>query len=215
MLHLERQFGTFAVLITVVIMFFGLVVFEPVITASDTPGKFSGVVAAAIASLGTYRLAASSLLWLFGRSQALRRALLGDAYIEGVWVGYYRHGDSERFTIETIDQKTGETTISGLEFDSDGTSRAHWSSESVFIDKRRRKLTYVYSCDVYGTSHQQNGIGSFQLYSSGKYPDRIDGYSVDMIDGQKDPNTEHKVSETPIPIEDALNRARAIFTNDA
>ena len=52
----------------------------------------------------------------------------------------------------------------------------------------------MYSCDVYDTKHQQNGIGVFKIVKSDlkQPPNMLDGYSVDLVDAEKDRNTEHK-----------------------
>lgn len=213
MLDLNHKIGGWAIVATTAVVFFGVVTLAPLVASASVFKQAGSLVSAALSSFAIYKMVSWLIFLAFRKSQRLRKFLLGDAFIEGTWVGHYQHNNLNRFTIEIISQAEGETRITGREFDENGKTRADWSSESSFIDLRRQRLTYVYSCDVYQTNHQQNGIGSFKLIKSdpNNPPDTLDGYAVDMIDGTKDPNTEHKISDLVVKTEDALAKAKEIF----
>ena len=198
---------------TVAIMFFAIVWVQPLVLAMQPSYVIVGGIAAAIASLGIYRLLASSLLWLFGKSIGIRSLILGKGFLEGTWIGHYMHGDQHRFTIEYIDQSSGSTVIHGREFDQAGKTRASWSSDTVSIDTVHMQLVYAYTCKVFERKHVQEGLGVFAMVreSDDKAARKLDGYAVDLIDGDRDPNTEYKIDDKPVPDEDALTKAREKF----
>jgi hypothetical protein len=213
MIELHERVAAWAVAVTTSVIFPILVFLVPRVQSLGLSTKFASVAAAALSSFGLYKGVVEAMFWMFGKVQLIRRLLLGSAFLEGTWVGHYVRSGLHRFTIETIDQRDGETRIEGREFDENLKTRADWSSESCFVDVRRGRLIYVYSCDVYDTNHQQNGIGVFRIVQSrkGEPRDKLDGYAVDMVDGQKDPNTEHRISMDFVSDADALKQAKAIF----
>ena len=198
---------------TVAIMFFAIVWLQPLILAMQATSAIASGLAGAVASVGVYRLLSGALLWLFGKSLYLREIILGKSFLEGTWVGHYTHNDQHRFTIEYVDQSSGATVIHGREFDAKGKTRASWSSDTVSIDVVHMQLVYAYTCKVFDRKHVQEGLGVFAMVreSTGKAARKLDGYAVDLIDGDRDPNTEYKIEAKPMPDADALAKAREIF----
>ena len=149
---------------------------------------------------------------LFKRVLWLRRLVLGKSFIEGTWAGHYEVGSEDRFTLEFIDQSTGEIIVHGREFSRNGQTLANWSSDAATVNIERTELVYAYTCTVFHTKHLQQGLGVFRLvYENGRYANKLDGYAVDLIDGDRDPNVEFKLSDRPVPDADALTRARTLF----
>jgi len=198
---------------TVALMFFAIVWVQPLVSAMQFTYVIAGAVAGAVASLGIYRLVASALLWLFGKSIGLRALILGKGFLEGTWVGHYMHSGQHRYTIEYIDQSSGHTVIHGREFDQTGETRASWSSDTVSIDIVRMQLVYAYTCKVFEHKHVQEGLGVFAMVreSNDKAARKLDGYAVDLIDGERDLNTEFKIDDKPVSDEEALTKAREKF----
>ena len=95
--------------VTVGMMFFGFAWVAPSLREMEMPYGIAVGAAGMVASLGVYRLLATGLLWLFGKSLLLRKRILGMEFLEGTWVGHYTHGAEHRFTIEFIDQSSGAT----------------------------------------------------------------------------------------------------------
>jgi hypothetical protein len=210
---LKDKLSWMATAVTVGIMFSTIVWLQPIILNLRPTFRYAAGVGAVIASVGVYRLLAEGFIWLFGKSIFLRKFILGTGFLEGTWVGHYLHEDQHRLTIEYINQTTGVTVIHGREFDAAGTTRASWTSDTVSIDVSRLQLIYAYTCKVFDRKHVQEGLGVFVIVceSAGGPPNKLDGYAVDLIDGQRDPNTEYKISNKPVSDADALNKAKRLF----
>lgn len=210
---LNDRLSWLATAATVAIMFFALVWLQPLILPLKATSIIAGGAAGVITSLGVYRLLAGGLLWMFSKSILIRKLVLGKGFLEGTWVGHYQRGDQRRFTIEYIDQAAGTTVVHGREFDAAGKTRASWSSDAVSIDVSRMQLVYAYTCKVFERKHVQEGLGVFAMVceATGRPPRKLDGYAVDLIDGDRDPNTEHKISDSPTSDDQALAEARRVF----
>jgi hypothetical protein len=198
---------------TIAVMFFCLVWLQPLLAQLATTTAFAGLAAGALAALGVYRAISAGLLWCFRRNRTLRKFILGKYFLEGTWVGHYVEGDEHRFTKEFIDQSTGETVIHGREFFGNGSTRASWTSDSVNIDIRKMQLVYAYTCRVIDRKHVQEGLGVFNMIvqKADEPASILDGYAVDLIDGDRDPNCEHKISDEETSDSDAFAQARSIF----
>jgi hypothetical protein len=166
-----------------------------------------------VASLGLYRAISAALLGVFRRSLWFRRRILGPVFLEGTWVGFLAHGGSHHFTVEWIDQESGETKIAGREFDASGHAYATWKSAASSVDVGNSRLTYAYSCDIFVQNSGHNGLAVFELVPRGKRkpPHVLDGYSADLTNGNKNTNREYKVSHDHIADDVALEYARSIF----
>jgi hypothetical protein len=75
------------------------------------------------------------------------------------------------------------------------------------------RLVYAYTCTVFQHKHVQEGLGVFTMVreSPDNAPTKLDGYAVDLIDGDRDPNTEFKISDEPIADAIALAQAKKKF----
>jgi hypothetical protein len=210
---ISQRLSTLATGVTVTAMFSILLWLQPYLTGLSARYQIAGSVAAGLVSVGIYRLLAVGLLWVFKKSQLLRKLMLGKSFIEGTWVGHYIHEGQHRFTVENIDQFADATVIRGREFDVTGVTRASWTSDTVSIDTIRMQLVYAYTCNVFVRKHVQEGLGVFSMVceAPGKPARKLDGYAVDLIDGDRDPNVEHKISEREVSDEYAISEARKIF----
>ena len=136
MVDLHQKIGGWAVTSTVVIMFVLITYLSPLIANATTMKQLASIAVGALTTVGVYKSVLFALFLGFKKAQWIRRRLLGDAFLEGTWVGHYQHGGLNRFTIETISQVDGETRISGREFDEHLKTRADWSSETAVVDLR-------------------------------------------------------------------------------
>lgn len=210
---LTEKLSGYASAATIAVMFFCLVWILPLLTQLATTTALAGVAAGTLAALGVYRAISGALLWCFRQSRTLRKFILGKYFLEGTWVGHYVEGEEHRFTKEFIDQSTGETVIHGREFFGSGSTRASWTSDSVSIDTRKMQLVYAYTCRVIDRKNIQEGLGVFHMIvqKAGEPASILDGYAVDLIDGDRDPNYEHKISDEEMSDTEALDQAREIF----
>ena len=194
-------------------MFFSLAYLQPHLVQLSGSSVFAGVATSGLATYGVYKALSGGLLWLFTKNQKLRKLILGKAYLEGTWVGHYQDGNELRLTKEFIDQSTGETLIHGREFYGTGATRANWTSDTVAIDLRKMQVVYAYTCRVIDRKNVQEGLGVFSMIvqASGEHASILDGYAVDLIDGERDPNKEHKISDSEVTDEKAFSEAKRIF----
>lgn len=213
MAELRDKIASISIVSTTSVMYFSLVFLYRTFPDASQNMEIFGLVISALTSFGFYKFIAKFTLTLFNKSQSLRKLILGKAFLEGTWVGHWTDQGKNVFTVETIDQENGETVIIGRQIGDDLKTQADWSSESVFVDLRRERVIYVYSSDAYRTNHQHNGIGVFKMIRPKKNeaPNVLDGYSVDMTDGDKDVNREHKISDKIVGTEKAIEEARKIF----
>jgi hypothetical protein len=213
MTPLRDRLAWLATTATVAIMFATLVWIQPLVASLHTPYAFASGVAGVLASLGVYRLLAEGFRWLLRKILWLRKRVLGKQFLEGTWVGHYLSNGEHRFTIEFIDQAETVPTIHGREVDAQGNTTASWTSDTISVDVTRMQLVYSYTCKVFRRKHVGEGLGVFAIVCEhhGQPATKLDGYSVDLIDGDRDPNTEHKVADTVVSDAEALKRAKEIF----
>jgi hypothetical protein len=198
---------------TVAVMFFAVVWLQPILRTFPPTYGLASAVAGAVASVGVYRLLSTAFLWLFSKTLWLRKLILGRGFLEGTWVGHYTRSNDHFITVEYIEQASGQTRINGREFDAAGKTRASWASDTVSVDTERMRLVYAYTCTVFHRKHVQEGLGVFTMIreSSGTAPNKLDGYAVDLIDADRDPNTELKISDEPVSDAQALAEAKNKF----
>ena len=209
---LQERLSAIATAITVTVMFSLVVWVAPLVRLWSLEYAILSNVAEALAAVAIYRSLADALRWLFKRVLWIRRIVLGKSFIEGTWAGHYVVGTEHRLTLEFIDQSVEGIIVHGREFTSDGVTRANWSSDAATVNLERVELIYAYTCTVFQVKHMQQGLGIFRLvFEDGRYANKLDGYAVDTIDGDRDPNVEFKLSDRAIPDADALTRARKIF----
>jgi hypothetical protein len=194
-------------------MFFVIISVAPYLQSLPTIQKLGAGAIAFVTSLGAYKLAATSLLGVYKASRTVRRLVLGKSYLEGTWVGHYERNGVHRITVEWIDQSSGDTTISGRGMDTKGTTKETWTSDAVTVDAARMKLTYAYNCEIFDRRQPQQGLGVFHIRfeSAGSPANVLDGYAADLIDGDKDPNREIKISDRPVSDAVALEKALKLF----
>jgi hypothetical protein len=207
------RLASISVSLTVGAMFFIVRELSSVLGMLGLPSYAAVSVVGLFASAGVYKLIASGLFWLFRKSLFLRRLVLGSAFVEGTWVGHYERQGAHRFTIEVFKQSDGKISMSGREFEESGKTRASWHSEAATIDQAKMRLLYTYTADVFERKHQQQGLAVFDLIipQRGRTPNIMDGYATDLIDGDRDPNKEYKISDKVVSDEWALSQARDRF----
>lgn len=209
-MKLQNKIGMLSVMITVALMYFALIKLLPLVEGYPEL-KFSGTV---ILSVALYRLIASGIYFVLGRSLWLRKKALGEEFIEGTWVGRIRR-DPIEYTVEEYRYKNGVIEIEGRSFLENKTPRSHWNSTAVGLDTGNRKIFYAYECRTEGKDRPPEGVALFRLqWENKKLPscDRLEGFAADLSDGKKDSNTEHKVSDEWIGFEKGLEKAIETFS---
>jgi len=169
---------------------------------------------AILASIALYRGIAKGIYYILGTWLWLRKKLLGEEFLEGTWVGSIRREPLE-YTIERYRQNKGILEIEGDSFLENGSPRSHWRPTAVRVDLTNRKLVYAYTRDIEGNRQSHEGVASFQLkWGKGELSacDRLEGYAADLTDGNRDANSEYKLSDKWLGREKALEEAIKRFS---
>lgn len=203
-----------ATLMTIAVMFLCIKYANPLVRPVLAGIPLAESAATLLVSFPVYRTLSSLLSGVLRSWAWLRRRVLGPESLEGTWVGCIRREPRE-YTVELFKQKDGLLEVTGDSYLEDGTPRAHWESKSARVDIAGRRLVYAYSCSIEGVAHDHEGVASFRLewdgVSDSGPPNRLEGYSADLTDGERDANTEFKVSNDWLEKYAALEKARAKF----
>jgi hypothetical protein len=208
----ERIAG-YAVAVTVTIIFTVIWFVAPFLQNIENSFKAAASALGVLGSAATYRAVVAFLWRLFRRNLWIRRWVLGRVFLEGTWVGHYVRGTQHIVTVEFYDQESGEIKIEGQEIDAGGNTLSDWESYAASLNYAGDVVIYAYECDVFARGGKHAGIARFRLVRADKRskPDRLDGYSADLTDGQKDPNYEYKISDYRMDKVPALAKAREKF----
>lgn len=172
---------------------------------------FLELIGTLLLSVGVYKLLASVLLNTSRKIKFVKRHLLGATYVNGTWIGKFRLADeSFVYTVEHFEQTLSSLKVRGQGFKESGESYAQWTSVSETIDEVAGLLTYTYNCDKTNDKGSFQGVCVFQFERADETssPDRIRGYSADLVDGVRTENIEIKLSEDLIPFNEALLKAQ-------
>ena len=96
----------------------------------------------------------------------------------------------------------------------DKTIKSHWQSTAFGLDIRNRKVVYAYDCITEGVDKPPEGVASFKLQwadANLSGCDRLEGFAADLSDGERDFNTEHKVSDKWLGFDAGYNKALEEF----
>lgn len=172
------------------------------------------LASALLLSVGIYKLLATTLQSTARKKNFVKRHLLGAKYVNGTWVGKFKASDGTFvYTIEHFEQTLSSLKIRGEAYRYSGELYAQWISLSETIDEVAGSLTYTYNCDKPIDKGSFQGVCVFQFERSNETcgPDRIRGYSADLVDGVRTPNYEEKISEKLLPFGEALAKVRVLL----
>lgn len=116
---------------------------------------------------------------LFERLTWLRRWVLGDEWVEGVWFDAVQGRDL--FGIITIQQKEGSATVVGEQFDANGKVTATWENFVVLIEGNTMRA--IYRAPQFNGAAPSELLGFTTYVFSGmpdKPPSFYNGYFADM-----------------------------------
>ena len=126
-----------------------------------------------------FRVAADSLV---ENSQQLRRALLGNRFVEGPWLEMVHSGDGSIFArILYIAFEAQTLRLSGQNFDLNGQPRGTFRSVMVVLDWP--VLKYKYDWAARGPKRPSEGYGEICFAQTQGAPVFLQGFFVDLDDG--------------------------------
>ncbi|WDE06723.1 hypothetical protein SG34_007410 [Thalassomonas viridans] len=203
----EHKFHSYITVFTVVVMYFMIQRVAPLINGYD----IAKPVAAFISAVGIYNIFAKILLAISRNWLWLKKHFLGASFVNGTWVGKFTNSNNETiFTVEYFDQTLNYLVIRGEAFRENGESYAQWLSKATHINEADGVLTYTYTCDKDEVKSTMQGVCvfSFQREAAHLPPSFMKGYSADLVDGVRDSNSETKVSDSLVPLQEAITLAK-------
>jgi hypothetical protein len=163
---------------------------------------------ALLASVGTYKSAASYFAKFAQKVSFVERWLLGGAYIKGTWVGAYREENGViRYIVEHHEQTLSSLIVRGWAYTDQGLEHASWCSDAASINLEKGILIYEYGCDLLKRSDRGIGVFNFVRDSPDSAPTHIKGYSADLTDGIRTPSREKKLSSSFLHPDQAFHEA--------
>jgi hypothetical protein len=206
----EHRFHSYVTAATVTAMYFIIQYTLPLLSQQSGILPYLKPAGALLLSVGVYKFLATLLLSMSRKWKFIKRHLLGANYLNGTWVGKFRTFDSSWiYTVEHFEQTLSSLKIRGQGFTADGESYAYWNSLSETIDEQSGLLTYTYNCDKNDDKWSFQGVCVFQFERKDETsaPDRMYGYSADLVDGVRLENRETKISENLLSFDDAFHKA--------
>lgn len=206
----ETRFHSTVVALVIPIMYFSLRFLLPRLAPASTPAAVGQAALALLASLGAYKVLAQVFTVALRRIRRLKRWVLGPAYLEGTWVGYFIGDDGTlEYAVETIEQDLSSLVLKGASYSADGRLHARWETSSARVDAVKGTLSYSHVCDVMGAAVPHQGIGVFDLRRSASTApaDEIEGYSADLTSGIRAHSHERKISDRGLTKAEALPEA--------
>jgi hypothetical protein len=168
-----------------------------------------------LTSYGTYKLLVSVSIFLTKRLTILKKLFLGNAYLEGTWVGFYIGAEGHpRFFREIFEQELDSLVIRGRSNNENNRFHAQWNTAIVNVDIKKGELSYMYDISSIHENSHNNGMAFFDLDrdSSLKAPKKMIGYSTDLHIGKRIKSYSVKLSnKTDISFETALEESKKIY----
>jgi hypothetical protein len=224
-MHPVTRFNSLVLSLTIFIMFILVPIVHPLIEMHLTPkwivdhgGQIGKqIFAAVIGVLGSFVIY-SFLVWLLdfliGRVRSVKKFVLGPAYVEGTWVGYYGTQDERFLAIDVYEQTFTGTSIKGFGYKllTNGATEehAHWDSQMVHIDPIAGSLDFYCVVNLI-PKETTDAITKFKFLRprKGSPPTALTGDSANMKDGIKLPVHMFKMNEfTTYDEKAALDAAR-------
>ena len=207
----EYKFHAYITGFTVTLMYLMITEVIPIFSGLKFGSVSVQPIIAILSTAGIYGTLSSILMTLSRNVEWFKKHLLGAGYLNGTWIGKFTIDNDETiFTVETFEQTISSLKIRGHAFHENGKTFAQWESVAESIKESDGVLTYTYSCsrnqDVF--SFEGIGVFKFERTSSHVPPTHIFGYSADMTDGIRNENREKKVSDSLLPVDEALKLAK-------
>lgn len=171
-----------------------------------------------IGSFGFYKSMTFILHWLVKKIPFMKRIVLGNSYLDGIWIGYYIGMSGKiRYIVEHYEQNLDGIQINGESYTEDLRLHSTWKSTSANIISEKGMIIYTY--EVEGCDENTNNLGcatlTFQRNSNQKSPKILRGFSIDVQFGKRLQNYERKLQKNEINDEHKYYEiAKEEFKND-
>lgn len=176
-----------------------------------------GAVIAFLTSTGAYKFLSWALKTVLGKFQWLKAQLLGPAFLEGTWVGYFfgKAGDL-RFFVEVFEQDLSTLRIRGESYTDDAKPHASWYSQAVMLDASTARLVYTSTIKILTQNVVHESLVDLKLErtDSNATAEYLRGDTADIANGIRVALHIKKASNKGIPLATALELAREYYNDD-
>jgi hypothetical protein len=197
------RFNSLVLSVTVFLMFILVPIVHPLIETHFTPqwiidhgGQIAARLFASLIGVLGALVVYTFLVWLLdlliGRVRLVKKLVLGPAYVEGTWVGFYGPVASRFLAIDVYEQTFTDTSIKGVGYKilpSGATEEhAYWHSQMVHIDPVAGSLDFYCVVNLL-PKETTDAITKFTFSRRRKSapPTQLRGDSANVKDGNKLP----------------------------
>jgi hypothetical protein len=208
----STRFYNIIISITAVLIFY----LWNVVSVLNFENDFIRYLIILLTSYGSFKFLVIASIFLTKRIRILKRFFLGNAYLEGTWVGFYIGVDGQpRYFREVFEQELDYLLIRGRSNDENNLFHTSWKTSIVNIDIKNAKLSYMYEISSIHEKSDNKGLAFFDLDRNNQLepPHKMIGYSTDLHIGERIKSYSVRLSnKTDITFEDALKKAIEIYT---
>jgi hypothetical protein len=184
----ETRFHQIVVGLTIIVMFISIkAAYSHELLSIVLPEYFQNVVIEGslwlVGSAAVYSSISRGLMVPIRRIQRVRRFLLGPAFIEGTWVGWFKgHSGRTRYLVEIYEQDLSHIRMRGYAYASDGREHSVWCTRSTNLDVKRGTFSYTYSVSVVDDPKVRDGVCEYHFFRTHEHcvPKEMAGYTSDL-----------------------------------
>ena len=205
----EYKFHAYITGFTVLLMYLVITEIIPIFEGLHFGSISAQPIIAALSTAGIYMSLSSILLQVSRNVNWFKKHLLGARYLNGTWIGKFTiENDEPILVVETFEQTIPSLKIRGIAFHENGKIFAQWDSVAESI--KEGVLTYTYSCTRNRDVHSIQGIAIFRLQRPEIHlpATHLFGFSADLTDGIRNENSEKKISDKLLAIDEAFKLAK-------
>ncbi len=207
----EYKFHAYITGLTVLLMYLVITEIIPIFEGLHVGSISVQPIIAILSTAGIYGSLSSILLQVSRNVNWFKKHLLGARYLNGTWIGKFTiENDEPILVVEIFEQTISSLKIRGIAYHENGRIFAQWESKAESIKEKDGVLTYMYSCTRNRDVYSIEGIGVFIFQRSEIYlpPTHLSGYSADLTDGIRNENSEKKISDKLLPVDEAFKVAK-------
>jgi hypothetical protein len=171
------------------------------------------LIITALMSFGVYKIVVVSFSGIIRKFKFIKRFILGPYYLEGTWVGFYIGASNNvRYIVERFEQEIDSLVIRGKSYNESSNYHSTWTTDTINIDVKKGKLTYMYDVDSIRDISNNVGIASFKFERENQYkaPKKLMGFSADLHISKKIKAIEIKINEK-LSDSELLERAKSVY----
>ena len=214
-MHPLTKLNTFVFTVTTTIVYF----IWKYLASMPVNNFFIELIITFVLSLSFYNLVFKCILLICEHHRILRKLILGETYLEGVWTGFYIYKNTINFYYEICYQSMKNISIIGKSFARNDNYICSWTILEPRIDIDESKLLYCYELiEEKSPNTLSMGYAKATIFRD-KYKKaiRIEGFAVDSDDNERQIFISEKASDDPykeINLTELLQMSQKIYKDN-